>query len=37
VQPTAGGFLPGIDPTKLNQLIDEIDVERTAPLTIHDK
>lgn len=27
VQPHAGGFLPGIDPGKLNQLVDQLEVE----------
>jgi hypothetical protein len=27
VQTYAGGFRPGIDPDKLNQLVDELDVE----------
>ena len=27
VQPHAGGFQPGIDPGKLNQLVDQLDVE----------
>jgi mRNA-degrading endonuclease RelE of RelBE toxin-antitoxin system len=26
VQPHAGGFRPGIDPDKLNQLVDELEV-----------
>jgi hypothetical protein len=27
VQPHAGGFRPGIDPGKLNQLVDELEVD----------
>ena len=27
VEPHASGFMPGIDPDKLNQLLDELDVE----------
>ena len=27
VQPHAGGFRPGIDPGKLNQLVDQLEVE----------
>lgn len=27
VEPHAGGFRPGLDPGKLNQLADELDVE----------
>lgn len=27
VQPHAGGFQPGIDPGKLNQLVDQLEVE----------
>lgn len=27
VEPHAGGFRPGIDPDKLNQLVDELEVE----------
>ncbi len=27
VQPHAGGFRPGVDPEKLNQLVDELEVE----------
>ncbi|HEY6175529.1 MAG TPA: CopG family transcriptional regulator [Kofleriaceae bacterium] len=27
VEPYAGGFRPGIDPGKLNQLVDELEVE----------
>jgi hypothetical protein len=27
VQPHAGGFLPGIDAGKLNQLVDQLEVE----------
>jgi len=26
VEPHAGGFRPGIDPAKLNQLVDDLDV-----------
>lgn len=26
VQPHAGGFRPGIDPDKLNQLVDELEI-----------
>ena len=28
VEPHAGGFRPGVDPARLNQLVDELDVER---------
>ena len=27
IEPHRGGFRPGIDPNKLNQLLDELDVE----------
>jgi predicted transcriptional regulator len=27
VEPHAGGFRPGVDPTKLNQLLDQLDVD----------
>jgi hypothetical protein len=27
VRPHAGGFRPGIDPTKLNQLLDELEAD----------
>jgi hypothetical protein len=27
VEPHAGGFRPGIDPDKLNQLVDQLEVE----------
>lgn len=27
VEPHAGGFRPGIDPNRLNQLLDELDAE----------
>ena len=27
VKPHSGGFLPGIDPNKLNQLVDDLDAE----------
>ena len=27
VEPHRGGFRPGIDPGKLNQLVDQLDVE----------
>jgi mRNA-degrading endonuclease RelE of RelBE toxin-antitoxin system len=27
VQPHAGGFRPGVDPDKLNQLVDELEVD----------
>ena len=27
VEPHAGGFRPGIDPGKLNQLVDELEVD----------
>jgi hypothetical protein len=27
VRPHAGGFRPGVDPAKLNQLLDELEVE----------
>jgi hypothetical protein len=30
VQPHAGGFRPGIDPDKLNQLVDQLEVEDFA-------
>ena len=30
VAPHAGGFRPGIDPGKLNQLVDQLDVEDFA-------
>jgi len=30
VQPHTGGFRPGIDPDKLNQLVDQLDVEDFA-------
>jgi hypothetical protein len=26
VEPHAGGFKPGVDPAKLNQLVDQLDV-----------
>ena len=28
VEPSPCGFLPGIDPLRLNQLVDELEVER---------
>jgi len=28
VKPKAAGFLPGIDPLKLNQLVDELETAR---------
>ena len=28
VQPKAAGFAPGVDPLKLNQLVDELESER---------
>lgn len=28
VEPHVGGFRPGVDPARLNQLTDELDVER---------
>jgi hypothetical protein len=30
VQPHAGGFRPGIDPGKLNQLVDQLEVEESS-------
>ena len=30
VEPHSGGFRPGIDPAKLNQLIDQLDAEDFA-------
>ncbi len=30
VKPKACGFRPGIDPLKLNQLLDELEVERAG-------
>jgi len=27
VEPHAGGFRPGVDPDKLNQLVDQLEVE----------
>lgn len=30
VKPHAGGFRPGIDPGKLNQLLDQLDAEEFA-------
>lgn len=30
VKPHAGGFRPGIDPVKLNQLLDQLEVEDFA-------
>ncbi len=27
---SSGGFLPGIDPDKLNQLLDQLDIEEFA-------
>jgi len=30
VEPHAFGLRPGIDPDRLNQLVDELDVEETA-------
>lgn len=33
VEPHAGGFRPGIDPDKLNQLLDELDTEAFAAKT----
>lgn len=30
VQPHAGGFRPGIDPDKLNQLVDDLEVDDFA-------
>jgi hypothetical protein len=33
VQPCAGGFCAGIDPGKLNQLVDQLEVERYLQVT----
>lgn len=30
VEPHAGGFRPGVDPAKLNQLVDQLEVEDFA-------
>jgi hypothetical protein len=30
VEPHAGGFRPGIDPGKLNQLVDQLEVEEVV-------
>jgi hypothetical protein len=37
VRPKACGFRPGIDLTKLNQLVDEMEAERIGTSVIHDR
>lgn len=37
VEATAAGFRPGIDIRKLNQLVDELEVERAGELIIRDR
>ena len=37
VRATPCGFRPGIDPTKLNQLLDEMEVERAGLLVVRDR
>jgi hypothetical protein len=37
VQPKACGFRPGIDLTKLNQLVDEVEAERFGTSEVHDR
>jgi hypothetical protein len=37
VHPKACGFRAGIDLTKLNQLVDEIEIERAGSLAIRDR
>jgi metal-responsive CopG/Arc/MetJ family transcriptional regulator len=44
VQPFSGGYLPGIDPERLNQRLDEVEIEdylasrsqETAPTAVHE-
>jgi plasmid stability protein len=37
VHPKACGFRAGIDLTKLNQLVDELEIERAGTLAIRDR
>jgi plasmid stability protein len=37
VRPKACGFRAGIDLTKLNQLVDELEIERAGSLAIRDR
>ena len=37
VHPKACGFRPGIDLTKLNQLVDDLEIERAGSLAIRDR
>jgi hypothetical protein len=37
VHPKACGFRAGIDITKLNQLVDELEIERAGSLAIRDR
>lgn len=36
VQPHSCGFRPGIDTAKLNQLVDELELEEAAELPVHE-
>lgn len=37
VEPHSCGFRPGIDTAKLNQLVDELELEAFADLTVHER
>lgn len=37
VRPKACGFRAGVDVTKLNQLLDELEIERSGVLAIRDR
>jgi hypothetical protein len=37
VRPKACGFRAGVDLTKLNQLVDELEIDRAAALVIRDR
>ena len=37
VQPEACGFLPGVDPLRLNQLVDEMEVDRFVVGQVQDR